>query len=171
MGAAGEDARVSLKEKILLFLKIEAATFAIGGAFILRDISLQVLKEKKASIAAGVPPAFESPMGESIRRLSTALAHEHWLFLLPFYGVCLFAIRTDLMSRTLHHVFIKWSVMFFVMEFTTEWTKYGWDAVSADLPVQLMRYLSGGLIAAAVWWLIEKSPRLKPIPAKSSSRR
>lgn len=162
---------VTLKEKTWLFLKIEAAAFAIGGAFILRDISLQVLKEKKASLAAGVPPAFDSPMGESLRRLSVALAHDHWFFLLPFYGVCLFAIRTDLMSRTLHHVFIKWSVMFFVMEFTTEWTKYGWDSVSADLPVQLMRYLSGGLIAAAVWWLIEKSPRFKPVATKAGPRR
>jgi hypothetical protein len=162
---------VSLKEKILLFLKIQAATFAIGGAFILRDISLQVLHEKKASLAAGVAPAFASPMAESLRRLSAALAHDHWFFLLPFYGVCLFAIRTDLMSRTIQHVFVKWSVMFFVMEFTTEWTKYGWDYVSADLPVQLLRYLSGGLIAAAVWWLIEKSPRLRPAPVKASVRR
>ena len=46
------------------------------------------------------------------------------------------------------------------MEFTTEWTKYGWGEATAELPLMLLQYLAGGALAAAVWWLIEKSPRV-----------
>ncbi len=157
---------VKLKDKLILFLKIEALTLVIGLSFILRHVALGVIKDKKAALVAVLPVPFMSSAAETLKRFSAVMVNDQWLYLLPFYGACLFAIRIDLVSRSLRDVFLKWSLLFFIMEFTTEWTKYGWDTVSADLPVQLARYLTGGLMAAGVWWLMERSPRLKELGQK-----
>jgi hypothetical protein len=93
-------------------------------------------------------------------RVGQIFQTEGWLILLPLYGTCLFFLRVDQRIRGLRQAFVKWSVLFLVMEFTTEWTKYGWGEATAELPLMLVRYLAGGALAAAVWWLIEKSPRV-----------
>ena len=126
---------VKLKDKLILFLKIEALTLVIGLSFILRHVALGVIKDKKAALVAQLPVPFMSSVAETLKRLSNVIVHDQWMYLLPFYGACLFAIRIDLVSRSLRDVFLKWSLLFFIMEFTTEWTKYGWDTVSADFPI------------------------------------
>jgi len=142
---------VTLKQKVGLFLKIQAATFVIGLAFIVREkaghgVSLDVVyRQVMDGLFGGADPT-----------------HTRWLFLLPLFGMFLYFLRTDPRPRSLRQVFVKWSVLFLVMEFMTEWTKYGWTQATADLPVMLLRYAAGGALATAVWWLIERSPRTHP---------
>ena len=109
---------MTLKQKVRLFVKIQAATFAIGVAFIIRENA------------------------------------DH--------GTFLYFLRTDRRPRNMKQVFFKWSILFLILEFTTEWTKYGWGQATTDFPVLLVRYAAGGALAAAVWWLIERSPRTHP---------
>ena len=136
----------SFKRTAKLFGKIQIVTFLLGMAFILRSHT-----EHGTSFAVVIDSTKESLFGP-----------DGWFYRLLLYGTCLFLIRTDKKPRNLRQVFIKWSVLFLVMEFITDWTKYGWHQASVDFPVMLLRYLSGGALAAAVWWLIERSPRTHP---------
>jgi len=142
---------VTLKQKVGLFVKIQAATFAIGLAFIIREnaehgFTLQLTYDHVCAALFGD----EDPN------------RTRWLFLLPLFGTFLYFLRTDRRPRNLKQVFFKWSILFLILEFTTEWTKNGWAQATTDLPVFLVRYAAGGALAAAVWWLIERSPRTHP---------
>lgn len=149
-----------LKKRLLLFLKIQVVAFVIGTGFILRNTASRVIEEQKRLVNLGMDAPFDSTFRETLRRLGQTFVDDGWLILLPLYGTCLFFLRVDQRIRSLRQAFIKWSVLFLVMEFTTEWTKFGWGEATAELPVMLIRYLAGGALAAAVWWLIEKSPRV-----------
>jgi len=151
---------VVLKKRLLLFLKIQVVAFVIGTGFILRNTASRVIEEQKRLVNLGMDAPFDSTFRETLRRLGQTFVDDGWLILLPLYGTCLFFLRVDQRIRSLRQAFIKWSVLFLVMEFTTEWTKFGWGEATAELPVMLIRYLAGGALAAAVWWLIEKSPRV-----------
>ncbi len=142
---------MTLKQKVRLFVKIQAATFAIGLAFIIRQhaehgMTLQGTYDQVREVLFG-----DAEPGQT-----------RWLFILPLFGTFLYFLRTDRRPRDMKQVFLKWSVLFLVMEFTTEWTKYGWGQATTDFPVLLVRYAAGGALAAAVWWLIERSPRTHP---------
>ena len=149
-----------LKKRLFLFLKIQVIAFVIGTGFILRNTANRVIEEQKRAVNVGMDAPFASTLEETLRRLGHTFVDDGWLILLPLYGTCLFFLRVDQRIRTLRQAFIKWSVLFLVMEFTTEWTKFGWTDATAELPVMLIRYLAGGALAAAVWWLIERSPRV-----------
>ena len=149
-----------LKKRLFLFLKIQVVAFVIGTGFILRNTGNRVIEEQKRLVNLGMDAPFDSTFQETLRRLGHTFVDEGWLILLPLYGTCLFFLRVDQRIRSLRQAFIKWSVLFLVMEFTTEWTKFGWTEATAELPVMLIRYLAGGALAAAVWWLIERSPRV-----------
>jgi hypothetical protein len=136
----------SLKRKAQLFGKIQVITFVLGIAFIVRSHT-----EHGVPLDVVIDSTKESLFGP-----------DGWFYRLCLYGTCLFFIRTDKKPRHLKQVFIKWSLLFLVMEFITEWTKYGWNQASLDFPVMLLRYAAGGALAAAVWWLIECSPRSHP---------
>jgi hypothetical protein len=158
---------VLLKKRLYLFLRIQLVAFVIGASFILRNTASRVIEEQQRAVNLGYEPPFASAMQEALRRLGHTFLTDGWLILLPLYGTCLFFLRVDQRIRGLRQAFIKWSVLFFLMEFTTEWTKYGWAEASAELPLMLMRYLAGGALAAAVWWLIERSPRMHEPPTRS----
>jgi len=143
---------VTLKQKVRLFVKIQAATFAIGLAFIIRD---------KAEHGTTLQLLFDN-VRQALLGSDEYPPRTGWLFLLPLFGTFLYFIRTDRRPRHLKEVVFKWSILFLVMEFTTEWTKYGWGQATTDFPVMLVRYAAGGALAAAVWWLIERSPRTHP---------
>ena len=149
-----------LKKRLFLFLKIQVVAFVIGTGFILRNTANRVIEEQKRLVNLGMDAPFDSTFQETLRRLGHTFVDDGWLILLPLYGTCLFFLRVDQRIRSLRQAFIKWSVLFLVMEFTTEWTKFGWTEATAELPVMLIRYLAGGALAAAVWWLIERSPRV-----------
>lgn len=136
----------SFKRKAQLFGKIQVITFVLGIAFIVRSHTEH-----------GTP--FEIVLESTKESL---FGPDGWFYRLCLYGTCLFFIRTDKKPRHLKQVFIKWSLLFLVMEFITDWTKYGWNQASLDFPVMLMRYAAGGAMAAATWWLIERSPRSHP---------
>ncbi len=142
---------MTLKQKVWLFAKIQAATFAIGLAFIIRENA-----EHGATLQITYERVKEALLGDSNP------ARTRWLFLLPLFGTLLYFIRVDRRPRRMKQVFFKWSILFLIMEFTTEWTKFGWGQATSDLPVMLIRYAAGGALAAAVWWLIERSPRTHP---------
>lgn len=142
---------MTLKQKVRLFAKIQAATFAIGLAFIVRENA-----EHGSSIAITFERVKEVLLGDSDP------TQTRWLFLLPLLGTFLYFLRVDRRPRTMRQVFFKWSILFLILEFTTEWTKVGWGQATSDFPVMLIRYTAGGALAAAVWWLIERSPRTHP---------
>lgn len=144
---------MNLKSKLALFGKIQLITFIIGIAFIFRDVS--------QLDATGQRVGWEKAIHLTSRTLlgGPGAGAKKWLLLLPFYGTCLFMIRTDLLSKTFWSVFKKWSVLFFALQFTTDLTMYGWTKASADFPVMMLSYICGGFLAASVWWLIECSPR------------
>jgi hypothetical protein len=158
---------VLLKKRLSLFLKIQAVTFVIGMGFILRNTANRVIEEQQRAVNLGYDPPFASTLEEALRRVGQIFLTEGWLTLLPLYGTCLFFLRVDQRIRGLRQAFVKWSVLFLVMEFTTEWTKYGWTEATAELPLMLIRYLAGGALAAAVWWLIERSPRVHETHGRS----
>ncbi len=143
---------MTLKQKVRLFVKIQAATFAIGLAFIIRENA-----EHGFTLQMTYNHVQEALFGDPLDPNRT-----RWLFLLPLFGTFLYFLRTDRRPRNLKNVFFKWSILFLVLEFITEWTRYGWGQATADLPVLLVRYAAGGTLAAAVWWLIERSPRTHP---------
>lgn len=149
-----------IKKRLFLFLKIQVVAFVIGTGFILRNTANRVIEEQKRHVNLGMDAPFDSTFQETLRRLGHTFVDDGWLILLPLYGTCLFFLRVDQRIRSLRQAFVKWSVLFLVMEFTTEWTKFGWTEATAELPVMLIRYLAGGALAAAVWWLIERSPRV-----------
>ena len=149
-----------IKKRLLLFLKIQAVAFVIGTSFILRNTANLVIEEQQRATNLGSSPPFDSTLQEALRRAGQIFVAEGWLILLPLYGTCLFFLRVDQQIRSLRQAFVKWSVLFLVMEFTTEWTKYGWTEATSELPLMLIRYLAGGALAAAVWWLIQCSPRV-----------
>jgi hypothetical protein len=153
-------AGVLLKKRLALFLKIQAVAFVIGTGFILRNTANRVIEEQQRAVNLGMEPPFASTLQEALGRVGQIFLTEGWLILLPLYGTCLFFLRVDQRIKGLRQAFVKWSVLFLVMEFTTEWTKYGWTEATAELPLMLIRYLAGGALAAAVWWLIERSPRV-----------
>jgi hypothetical protein len=142
---------VTLKQKVRLFVKIQAATFAIGLAFIIRENA-----EHGFTLQMTYNHVREALFGDEDP------SRTRWLFLLPLFGTFLYFIRTDRRPRNMKQVFFKWSILFLIMEFTTEWTKFGWGQATSDFPVLLVRYAAGGALAAAVWWLIERSPRTHP---------
>ena len=142
---------MTLKQKVRLFVKIQAATFAIGLAFIIRENA-----EHGFTLQMTYNHVREALFGDEDP------TRTRWLFLLPLFGTFLYFVRTDRRPRNLKQVFFKWSILFLILEFTTEWTKYGWGQATTDLPVLLVRYAAGGTLAAAVWWLIERSPRTHP---------
>mgnify|MGYP003330971351 CR=1 FL=1 len=148
-----------MKAKLALFAKIQLVTFIIGVAFIFRDNVTQGMGLTKAMHVTS-----KILFGANIEN------HKPWLFLLPFYGTCLFLIRTDLISQSIWSVFKKWSLVFFILQFTTDWTMYGWEKASSDFPVMILRYISGGALAASVWWLIECSPRLQEQESPAKTR-
>jgi len=148
-----------MKAKLALFAKIQLVTFIIGVAFIFRDNVTQGMGLTKAMHLTS-----KILFGANIEN------HKPWLLLLPFYGTCLFLIRTDLISQTIWSVFKKWSLVFFILQFTTDWTMYGWEKASSDFPVMILRYIAGGALAASVWWLIERSPRLEEQEGPAKSR-
>lgn len=150
---------MKLKDKLTLFAKIQLVTFIIGVAFIFRDNVTQGMGLTRAMNLTS-----KILLGANIEN------HKPWLFLLPFYGTCLFLIRTDLISQTIWSVFKKWSLVFFILQFTTDWTMYGWDKASSDFPVMILRYISGGALAACTWWLIECSPRLNEQVGEAKTR-
>ena len=117
-----------LKKRLSLFLKIQAVTFVIGTGFILRNTASRVMEEQQRAVNLGEVPPFASTLGETLGRVGQIFLTEGWLILLPLYGTCLFFLRVDQRIRGLRQAFVKWSVLFLVMEFTTEWTKYGWGA-------------------------------------------
>lgn len=149
-----------IKKRLFLFLKIQVVAFVIGTGFILRNTANRVIEEQKRHVNLGMDAPFDSTFQETLRRLGHTFVDDGWLILLPLYGTCLFFLRVDQRIRSLRQAFVKWSVLFLVMEFTTEWTKFGWTEATAELPVMLIRYMAGGALAAAVWWLIERSPRV-----------
>ena len=149
-----------IKKRLFLFLKIQVVAFVIGTGFILRNTANRVIEEQKRLVNLGMDAPFDSTFQETLRRLGHTFVDDGWLILLPLYGTCLFFLRVDQRIRSLRQAFVKWSVLFLVMEFTTEGTKFGWTEATAELPVMLIRYLAGGALAAAVWWLIERSPRV-----------
>lgn len=114
--------------------------FVIGASFILRNTASRVIEEQQRAVNLGYEPPFASTLQEALRRLGHTFLTDGWLILLPLYGTCLFFLRVDQRIRSLRQAFIKWSVLFLLMEFTTEWTKYGWAETSAELPLMLMRY-------------------------------
>jgi hypothetical protein len=141
---------MNMKAKLALFAKIQLVTFIIGIAFIFHG---------NVSQGMGLTKALH--VTSKILYGANLENQKPWIFLLPFYGTCLFLIRTDLVSQSIWSVFKKWSLIFFILQFTTDWTMYGWDKASADFSVMILRYISGGALAAGVWWLIECSPRLQ----------
>ncbi len=161
---------VLLKKRLSLFLKIQAVAFVIGTGFILRNTANRVIEDQQRAVNLGMDPPFASALQEALARVGQTFLAEGWLILLPFYGTCLFFLRVDQRIRGLRHAFVKWSVLFLVMEFTTEWTKYGWTEATAELPLMLIRYLAGGALAAAVWWLIECSPRVQDTAVRGHHR-
>jgi len=138
-----------LPRRARLFLQLQLVTFAVGTALLLRSHT-----EKGTSVKAA--------LDGTLLDMQT----NGWFLLLPFFGLCLFLLRTDPRPKSLRHVFVKWTVIFLVMEFTTQWTREGWAVATASLPVMALRFGSAGAMAAAVWWLMERSPRVHP-PAPS----
>lgn len=143
---------MTLKQKVRLFVKIQAATFAIGLAFIIRENA-----DHGFTLQMTYDHVHVALFGDDLD-----LNRPRWLFLLPLFGIFLYFLRTDRRPRNLKHVFFKWSILFLILEFTTEWTKHGLGQATTDLPLLLVRYAAGGILAAAVWWLIERSPRTHP---------
>ena len=143
---------MTLKQKVRLFVKVQVATFAIGLTFIIREnaehgFTLQMTYNHVCDALFG---------GDDYP------GRTRWLFLLPLFGTFLYFLRTDRRPRNIKQVFFKWSILFLIMEFVTEWTKYGWGQATTDFPVLMVRYAASGALAAAVWWLIERSPRTHP---------
>lgn len=134
-----------LPRRARLFLQLQMVTFAVGTALLLRART-----EKGTSVRA----AFDGTLLD--------MQTNGWFLLLPFFGLCLFLLRTDPRPKTLRQVFVKWTVIFLVMEFTTQWTREGWAVATGSFPVMALRFGSAGAMAAAVWWLMECSPRVHP---------
>lgn len=128
-----------------LFLQLQAVTFAVGIALLVRAHTERGTTVKQA-------------LDGTLMDMQT----NGWFLLLPFFGLCLFLLRTDPKPRFTRQVFLKWSAIFLVMEFTTQWTREGWAAATASFPVMALRFGSAGAMAAAVWWLMERSPRVHP---------
>ena len=134
-----------LPRRARLFLQLQLVTFAVGTALLLRSHT-----EKGTSVKAA--------LDGTLLDMQT----NGWFLLLPFFGLCLFLLRTDSRMRRTRQVFVKWTVIFLVMEFTTQWTREGWAVAAASFPVMALRFGSAGAMAAAVWWLMERSPRVHP---------
>ena len=134
-----------LPRRARLFLQLQLVTFAVGTALLLRSHT-----EKGTSVKAA--------LDGTLLDMQT----NGWFLLLPFFGLCLFLLRTDSRMRRTRQVFVKWTVIFLVMEFTTQWTREGWAVATASFPVMALRFGSAGAMAAAVWWLMERSPRVHP---------
>lgn len=132
-----------LPRRARLFLQLQLVTFAVGTALLLRSHT-----EKGTSVKAA--------LDGTLLDMQT----NGWFLLLPFFGLCLFLLRTDSRMRRTRQVFVKWTVIFLVMEFTTQWTREGWAVATASFPVMALRFGSAGAMAAAVWWLMERSPRV-----------
>lgn len=132
-----------LPRRARLFLQLQLVTFAVGTALLLRSHT-----EKGTSVKAA--------LDGTLLDMQT----NGWFMLLPFFGLCLFLLRTDSRMRRTRQVFVKWTVIFLVMEFTTQWTREGWAVATASFPVMALRFGSAGAMAAAVWWLMERSPRV-----------
>jgi len=126
-----------------LFLQLQLVTFAEGTALLLRSHT-----EKGTSVKAA--------LDGTLLDMQT----NGWFLLLPFFGLCLFLLRTDSRMRRTRQVFMKWTLIFLVMEFTTQWTREGWAVATSSFPVMALRFGSAGAMAAAVWWLMERSPRV-----------
>ncbi len=134
-----------LPRRARLFLQLQLVTFAVGTALLLRSHT-----EKGTSVKAA--------LDGTLLDMQT----NGWFLLLPFFGLCLFLLRTDSRMRRTRQVFVKWTLIFLVMEFTTQWTREGWAVATASFPVMALRFGSAGAMAAAVWWLMERSPRVHP---------
>lgn len=132
-----------LPRRARLFLQLQLVTFAVGTALLLRSHT-----EKGTSVKAA--------LDGTLLDMQT----NGWFLLLPFFGLCLFLLRTDSRMRRTRQVFVKWTLIFLVMEFTTQWTREGWAVATASFPVMALRFGSAGAMAAAVWWLMERSPRV-----------
>ncbi|MGA0133953.1 MAG: hypothetical protein ACO3ND_06315 [Opitutales bacterium] len=141
-----------LRRKAKLFLQLQLVTFAVGLALLLRAHT-----EKGTT--------FQAALDGTLLDMQT----NGWFLLLPFFGLCLFLLRTDPRPRRTRQVFVKWSMIFLVMEFTTQWTREGWAVASSSFPVMALRFASAGAMAAAIWWLMERSPRVHP-PGHSHSQ-
>lgn len=134
-----------LPRRARLFLQLQLVTFTVGTALLLRA---------RTERGTTVSQAFEGTLLD--------MQTNGWFLLLPFFGLCLFLLRTDPRPKHVRQVFLKWTVIFLVMEFTTQWTRVGWAAATDSLPVMALRFGSAGAMAAAVWWLMECSPRVHP---------
>lgn len=134
-----------LPRRARLFLQLQLVTFAVGTALLLRSHT-----EKGTTFREALDGTFLD------------MRTNGWFLLLPFFGLCLFLLRTDPRPKRTRQVFVKWTLIFLVMEFTTQWTREGWAVATASFPVMALRFGSAGAMAAAVWWLMERSPRVHP---------
>ncbi len=134
-----------LPRRARLFLQLQAVTFAVGTALLLRAHT------EKGTTAA-----------QAVDGTLLDMQTNGWFLMLPFFGLCLFLLRTDPRPRRTRQVFLKRSVISLVKAFTTPWTREGWAVATSSFPVMALRFGSAGAMAAAVWWLMERSPRVHP---------